>query len=128
MSSQAAVINSRFALGAAIACSTLIAGNVAARDVTVAIKVQTRGLDLNRPAVARQLYMRLEYAAWQVCTHGNQVALAPVSNPRACHEKALADAVRSVNRPLLTQVYLTTHTLGEAAAHGIEVPAQVAAK
>jgi hypothetical protein len=30
--------------------------------------------------------------------------------------------------PLLTQVYLETHTLRQAAAHGIDVPAQVAAK
>jgi hypothetical protein len=29
---------------------------------------------------------------------------------------------------LLTQVYLETHTLREAAAHGIDVPVQVAAK
>jgi len=30
--------------------------------------------------------------------------------------------------PLLTQVYLETHTLRQAAAYGIEAPAQLAAK
>jgi UrcA family protein len=127
MRSTATVTNSLLVLGAVMAC-TLIAGEVAARDVTVAVRVPATGLDLTRPADVHKLYERLEYAAWEVCTHGNQVALAPVSNVKACSEKALADAVRFVNRPLLTQIYLKTHTLAEAAAYGIAVPAQVVAK
>jgi UrcA family protein len=110
-----------------MAC-TLVAGEVAARDVTVAIHVTTTGLDLRQPADAHKLYVRLENAAWQACTNGNQVALAPVPNVRACSEKALADAIRSVNQPLLTKIYLETHSLAEAAAYGIPVPAQIAAK
>ena len=124
---RSTVTKSLLVLGVATAC-TLAARELAARDVTVAIRVPATGLDLRRPADAQKLYERLEYAAWEVCTHGNQVALAPVSNVKTCTEKALADAIRSVNRPLLTQIYLKTHSPAEAAAYGIAVPAQIAAK
>jgi UrcA family protein len=115
-------------LGAAIVASALFAGSVAAKEVTVAIQVSTQGLDLSRPAGARELYTRIKHAAEVVCTHGMRVDLAPPPDPQGCYEKALADAVRSVHRPLLTQAYLATHTLQQAAARGIEIPVQVAAK
>ena len=90
-----------------VAC-TLFAGSVAAQDheVTVAIQVSTQGLDLSQPAGAHEFYTRLQHAAWVVCTHGNRVDLEPSANPRRCYEKALGDAIRSANVPLLTQVYL----------------------
>jgi UrcA family protein len=115
-------------LAAAVVACTLFAGNVAAKDVTVAIQVSARGLDLRQPAGAQMFYTRLEYAARVVCTHGNRVGLQPSPDPKNCYEKALGDAIRSANMPLLTQVYLATHTLREAAARGIDVPVQVAAK
>jgi hypothetical protein len=37
-------------------------------------------------------------------------------------------AIRATHSPLLTQVYLASHTLQEAAARGIDVPIQVAVK
>ncbi len=114
---------------AAIACA-LFAASVSARDqhVTVAVHVGTRGLDLSRPADARTLCGRLQNAAWVACTRGDQVNLAPVEDLRGCLEKAIAGAVRSAKVSLLTQIYLETHTIQEAARQGIEVPAQVAAK
>ena len=117
-------------LGAAVVACTLFAGNVAAKDheVTVNIPVSTTGLDLSQPAGAREFYTRLQDAAWVVCTHGMRVDLKPVTDKHACYEKALGNAVRSVNLPLLTQVYLETHSPREAAAYGIDVPVQVAAK
>jgi UrcA family protein len=117
-------------LGAAAVVCTLFGGNVAAKDynVTVAIHVSTAGLDLNRPADARKFYTRLEYAARVACTRGNRVDLVPVDNLQGCYEKALGGAIRSAKTPTLTQIYLATHTLQEAAKHGIEVPAQLAAK
>ena len=36
--------------------------------------------------------------------------------------------MRSANVPVLTQVYLETHTLQQAAIHNIDIPALVAAK
>lgn len=117
-------------LSAAIVACTLVAGTVAAKDheFTVAYAVSTHGLDLNQPAAAHELYSRLRHAAQVVCTHGMRVDLKPVANEDACIEQALAAAVRSANRPLLTQVYLETHTLRQAAEHGIDVPVQVAAE
>lgn len=120
----------RSVLGAAAVACTLFAFNVVAADnnVTIAIKVSAQGLDLSQPDGARQFYSRLQQAARVVCTHGYRVDLAPPAIPKACFEKALGDAVRSAKLPLLTQVYLETHTLREAEARGIEVPVQMAAK
>jgi UrcA family protein len=117
-------------LGAAVAACTLFAGDAAAKDpeISVAYQVNTRGLDLNQPSGAQELYSRLEHAARVVCTHGMRVDLAPSQNPRACYEDALGQAVRFAKRPLLTQVYLQTHTLREAAARGIDVSVQLASK
>jgi len=115
-------------LGAAAVVCTLFAGNVAAKDVTVAIHVSTTGLDLSQPADASTFYTRLENAAWVACTRGDRVNLVPVDDVKGCYEKALGGAIRSAKAPTLTQIYLANHTLQEAAAHGIGVPAQVAAK
>ena len=129
MYTKTAVMSARSVLGAAAVACTLLAGNVAASDhgITVAIHVSTQGLDLSQPAGAQQFYTRLQHAARVVCTHGNQVGLAPSPDPEGCYKQALGDAIRSANVPLLTRVYLETHTLREAAARGIDVPAQVAA-
>ena len=117
-------------LGAAIAACTLFTSSVAAKDdaVTVSIQVSTQGLDVSQPRGAQKLYWRLQHAARVACTQGNRVGLAPAPNPASCREKALADAIRAANLTLLTQVYVASHTLQEAAAHGIDVPVQMAAK
>jgi UrcA family protein len=114
---------------AAVACA-LLAAAATAKDynVHVAIPVSTQGLDLTQPAGAQTFYTRLQQAAYVACTHGRRVDLAPVDNEKRCYEKALGEAIRAAKVPLLTQIYLQTHTLQEAAAHGIETPAQVAAK
>ena len=57
-----------------------------------------------------------------------RVDLKSVADLKGCYERALGSAVRSANLKLVTQVYLQTHTLQEAAAYGIVVPVQVAAK
>jgi UrcA family protein len=117
-------------LGATVVACTLFAGNVAAKDqqVTVAVQVSTQGLDVSQPAGAQKLYWRLQHAARVVCTHGNRVGLEPSPDPEICAGNALADAIRSARLPLLTQIYLETHTPREAAARGIDVPVQMAAK
>jgi len=115
-------------LGVAAAACALVAGNVAARDVIDSVQVSTRGLDMNRPTDVRTFYSRLENAAWMLCTRGTRVALEPVDDLKGCYAKALGDAIRSANMPMLTLIYLQTHTLQEAAARAIKVPVQVAAK
>jgi UrcA family protein len=129
MYAKTAFMRARAVLGAAVVAGTLFAGSVAAGDpVTVASRVTTQGLDVRQPAGARALYFRLQHAAEVVCTHGMRVDLMPVTDERACYEKALGNAIGSAKLPLLTQVYLETHTVREAAARGIDVPVQMAAK
>lgn len=130
MYTKSAAMSARCVLGAATIACTLFAGNVVANDhkVIVAIPVSTEGLDLSQPAEVRKLYMRLEYAAYVACTRGNRVGLEPSPDPKGCTGKALANAIRSANLPALTQVYLATHTLREASALGVDVPAEIAAK
>jgi UrcA family protein len=128
MYTKTAFMSARVVLGAAAVAGMLFAGSVAAKDpVTVAYRVTTEGLDVSQPAGARELYRRLQHAAEVVCTHGMRVDLAPLADPKGCYERALGDAIRSIKLPLLTQVYLATHTLQEATARGIDVPTQVAA-
>jgi UrcA family protein len=130
MHAKAAVTSTSILVGVATVIGTLFAGNVSAEDkiVTDSVRVSPQGLDLSQPADAREFYIRLENAAWLVCTRGTRVGLLPVDNQFNCYQNALGNAVRASNKPLVTQIYLATHTLQEAAAHGIDVAAQVAAK
>jgi UrcA family protein len=130
MYTKTAAMSARSVVGAAAVACTLFAGNVAAKDheVTVAIHVSTQGLDLSQPAGAQKFYVRLKNAADDACTRGDRVGLAPSPYPKGCYEKALAGAIRSANVPLVTQIYLATHTLRDASARGIGVPAEMAAK
>ncbi len=130
MYTKVAFANAWSVCGATIVAFALCAGDVVAQghDVTVAYRVSTQGLDLNTSAGARELYVRLKQAAWFVCTRTNRIGLQDLPNPDACSEQTLGEAIRSTHLPLLVQVYLETHTLGQAAAHGIDVSSQLAAK
>jgi len=131
MYAKAPVTSAGLLVGAATVVCTLFAGNVAAKDkiVTVAIHVSAQGLDLNQPVDAHTFYTRLQNAAWVACTRGeDRVDLVPVDPLKSCYEKALGNAVHASNKPLVTQIYLADHTLQQAAAYGIEVPGQLAAK
>jgi UrcA family protein len=100
-------------LGAAAVAFTLFAGpdNVVGKDkmVTDSVRISPQGLDLSQPADAQIFYMRLENAAWTVCTRGTRVGLLPVDDKFKCYQTALAEAVHASNQPLVTQIYLATH-------------------
>jgi len=130
MNTNSALTTKPFICLAAAAVCAMLSGPVQANDhkVTVKISVSTAGLDLSQPADARKVYARIQDAADIVCTDGMRVDLEPVQDFVVCYEKALGDAVRSVNQPQLSMVYLATHTPGQAAAYGIEIPARMAAK
>ena len=115
---------------AALAASAALSGSVRADNPYVAVKISVSAsdLDLSRPADAREVYRRLYLAARMASGKGNRVGLEPAANFVACYEKALGDAVRSVNRPQVNVVYLATHTGSEAETYGIEVPARMAGK
>ena len=130
MYTQTAAQRTRCILGTvAIACA-LLTGTALADEhqVVVAIPVSGQGLNLNNPVGARELYRRLNDAAYLACTRTNRVGLAPSPDPQGCLAKALAQAVRSVNAPLVTQAYLATHTVHEDMVNGINLPPQMAAK
>jgi UrcA family protein len=130
MFTKTASISSRCLLGAAAIACSLFACNAKAdgHDVTIAIHASTKGLDLSQPDGAKKFYIRLKNAADDACTRGDRVGLAPAPDPKTCYEKALADAIRFTDMPLVTQAYLSTHTALEASARGISVPAALAAK
>jgi UrcA family protein len=131
MNTKSPVRNAKsFICIAAVAACAVLSGAVQSKDreVTAEFRVSAAGLDLSRPADARELYARIQHAADIVCTHGMRVDLEPVQHPSDCYEKALGDAVRSVKQPQLSIVYLATHTTERAAAYGIEIPARMAAK
>jgi len=115
MFNRAFPISTRSRLGAAAIACALFAGTVAAEDLSIALHVSAQGLDLSQPADAQTFYNRLNYAARVVCTDGNRVDLVPLDNPKGCIDKALATAIRSVNAPMLTQIYVANHT-----AQGVE--------
>ena len=91
----------------------VFAGDAVAQghEVTVSHHVSTNGLDLSKPAGARELYRRLKNAAWIVCNRPDRIGLEPSLAPVSYSEKALGDAVRSSHMPLLVQAYLETHSL-----------------
>lgn len=129
MNAKTTLPSARPLLGAVVACM-LFSTALAAEDhnVTIALPVSAKGLDLTQVADARTFYYRLENAAWVACTRGNRVGLAPVDDFKACYEKALGGAVRSAKAPLVTQIYLSSHTIQQAVAHGIEIPVQMAGR
>jgi len=130
MNIKPVVATARSLLGAAAVACALFAGNVAARDrlVTIELHVRADGLDLSQLADARTFYTHIQHAARVVCTHGARVDLVPIDDPKTCYEKALGAAIGSLKAPMLTQIYLATHTLQEAAASGIDVTIQIAAQ
>jgi UrcA family protein len=94
---------------AVVAC-VLFAGTVvgAEREITVDIHVSAHRLDISQPAGAQKLYQRLKYAAHLACTSANRVGLEPSPDTAGCYEKALGEAIRSVNAPLLTRSLICT--------------------
>ena len=112
------------------ACTALSGPTAQANDpvFTARLPVVTAGLDLSQPAGARELYGRLKEAARIVCGSGYRAGLEPVADFKSCYEKALGDAIRSVNQRELTIAYLRTHAPQDAAARGIDIPTLVSAK
>jgi UrcA family protein len=128
-SAKSLFANSFFSIAAIAAC-TILSAPIQAKEkiVTVAFDVSTAGLDLKQPAGARNMYARLQNAAYLVCGPTLRVSLVTVGSVQECYETALGNAVRSAKQPQLTTVYLQSHTLQQAANHGIAVPVLVAAR
>jgi UrcA family protein len=73
-------------------------------------------LDLSRIDGAAALYTRVSYAAAIVCNSWRSRDLGIAAKYRACVAQAIADAVASVDRPLVSQ-YHESRTKGIKAAY-----------
>jgi UrcA family protein len=117
-----------FICSAALAACAALATPVHANEVLVSIPVDTKGLDLSRPAAAREAYSRIQRAARTACTSGNRVDLAPPASFIGCYERALGAAVGSAHQLQISIVYLESHTPRDAAKYSIDVPVRMAAE
>ena len=67
--------------------------------------VRFADLDVSKLEGAKQLYARLRYAAKVVCRPLESAYLWRTNQYETCMSKAIADAVASVDRPLLSQYH-----------------------
>jgi UrcA family protein len=104
---------------ASLACLAGVAPVLATAPVeTRSVSVRYADLDLASAAGAATLYQRLRGAARLVCGYAVE-NLALLSYVNRCNDSAIADAVSSVNAPLLSAIHnahqgaTVTATLGE---------------
>ena len=71
-------------------------------------QVSTAGVDFRDQAAVKAFYSKLRVAARDVCDT-NSASPTVTQQDQLCVQKALANAVRVVDRPLLTALYETNH-------------------
>jgi UrcA family protein len=71
-------------------------------------------LDLSKMDGAAALYVRLQHAAGIACNSLQSRDIGIAAKYRACMQHAVADAVASVNRPLLSQYHESRTNGGKA--------------
>jgi UrcA family protein len=104
------VMESVACLTAAVALTVLPAWSQAGELGGVQTRVVSySGLDLNSPAGARILYSRLRAAAYSACDAAESANTSARTSDDPCMRKALGDAVASVNRPQLTELYVARY-------------------
>ncbi len=103
----------RGGIAASLLCA-LSLGAAAASPITAAavdeaftarVTVAFSDLNPSEPRDALTLYRRIRSAATSVCWRLNDNDLSSRMHMQACVQKAIADAVRKVNRPALVAVY-----------------------
>ena len=74
-------------------------------DGPVSISASVKGLDLQTAAGAQELLTRVSVAAESAC--GEESRFDALQNGKfwLCYRKTVADAVRQVHRPLVTEAY-----------------------
>ena len=101
-------------LAAVIGCSAAHASNVSTNEFHQYV-VRIADVDLSRLDGAITVYGRIRQAANVVCESLDSRVLELIEKHRACVNHAVADAVASINRPLLSQ-YHQLRTKGDKAA------------
>jgi UrcA family protein len=77
----------------------------AAADAPPQVTVHFADLDVSHPEGAAVLYRRIRSAAKQVCYPIQSLGYYSTQQAESCMEKAIADAVNTVNRPALYAVF-----------------------
>jgi UrcA family protein len=93
------------AFGAVAASAGDLSTVLSASGVQRSYIVRFPELDLAKIEGVATLYNRLRSAAYLVCQPGENEWSSDPRPDRACINKAIADAVAKVNRPLLTQYH-----------------------
>lgn len=66
--------------------------------------VSTKGVDFANRAEVKHFYAKLRGAAQAVCDSGSTVARVSATDA-ACQRQVMAEAVKGVNKPVLTALY-----------------------
>jgi UrcA family protein len=74
-------------------------------DDPPSVAVSYADLDITRTAGAQKLYQRITGAAKRVCGRGDSRSLDVLRLQQQCMTKAVSDAVRDVDSPLLTAMH-----------------------
>jgi UrcA family protein len=85
---------------------------------SVSVKVSSAGLDLNSAVGAHAMLRRLAGAAEQACGVEAEFDALQGGRYRVCYRETLGKAVRALNQPAVTQVYVAQYP-HEAARYGI---------
>jgi UrcA family protein len=104
------------ALSSAGLSTRVAAGSLDAGPVE--LKVTAAGLDLNTPEGIGTFFGRITAAAEQACGPDDKMDLKRSAAYKHCYSQAIVNVVRTINRPLLTQVYVARYPT-EAAQFGI---------
>jgi UrcA family protein len=100
-----AVRSATLATALAISLAPTLSHADALEDGPVSISVSVKDLDLQTAAGVQKLLTRLSVAAEAAC--GVEAQFDALENGKfwSCYSKTIADAVRQINRSLVTQAY-----------------------
>jgi UrcA family protein len=95
----------RVLIAAATVCAALVTG--ARADGVAQMHVKYADLDVAGGAGAAVLYQRIKVAATEVCGLDGERDLGRKAHAKVCVDRAIAQAVATVNAPALTGLYQT---------------------
>ena len=105
-----------FAAGFAVAFGFAAAGQAMAADVNSyqTRQISTAGVDFRDEAAVKAFYANLRHTAQAAC-NANPDSWRIQTVDRACYERAMAQAVQKIDRPVLTAEYRAHTTAADTA-------------
>jgi UrcA family protein len=111
-------LNSRLTVALIAALGSSVSAFAAPNADAVAVKVSSVGLDLSSNAGARAMFRRLSVASEQACGVEAEFDALHAGAFRVCYRHALSNAVRALNQPAVTHVYVALYPR-DAARYGV---------